>query len=73
MNSKDLKLLKKEGHRIKPVAELLECQPFLKEYENAKKLLRGRSTQKEIQVSVNNMSEICDEIINIFHHQTANK
>jgi hypothetical protein len=69
MLSNDLKLLKKAGHRIKPVAQMIGVNEVITEYENAKKLLNNNTANKHIKDSIATTESLCNQIIDEFHQK----
>lgn len=63
---RDLENLKKAGHKIKPVAQMLHLEQILVEYQNAKKLLENDRPDEELGKSVETIHQICEQVINDF-------
>ena len=55
--------LRKAGHKIKPVAQMLKIEAVLNEYEHAKELLLKGSREEELEKSAKKMNAICEEIL----------
>lgn len=55
--------LRKAGHKIKPVAQMLGIQSILDEYEISKELLWNNKGDAELKNSAKRMSEICDQVL----------
>lgn len=55
--------LRKAGHKIKPVAQMLKLDAVLDEYENAKILLAEESPDDQLKTSVSKMNNTCSEIL----------
>lgn len=55
--------LRKAGHKIKPVAQMLNVQPLLDIYESSKELLNEQAGDEELKKSAEKMHEICASII----------
>lgn len=65
MRMRDLTMLRKAGHKIKPVAQMMELQPILDMYEEAKEMLENDSeaSEKEIGRLITDMKNYCDALI----------
>ena len=63
---RDLESLRKAGHKIKPVAQMLNLQPILDEYEEAKVMLEEEESDAELQSSAAKIEKLCKQIINDF-------
>jgi len=63
---KDMENLRKAGHKIKPVVQMLEIDDILEEYEKAKEMLVDERPQKELEKSINKIKVICDQAISEF-------
>lgn len=70
--ARELANLKNAGHRIKPVAQMLEIIQLLNEYNKAKIMLVNNSSQKELQKSADKVDAICEQIIREFHKKMQN-
>ncbi|MGM0505754.1 MAG: taurine dioxygenase [Bacteroidota bacterium] len=53
---------RRAGHKIKPVAQMLEQEDLLNAYEEAKDRLRSEATDEEVQDSVETLASHCEEI-----------
>ncbi|MFH5834058.1 taurine dioxygenase [Halalkalibaculum sp. DA384] len=54
---------RKAGHKIKPVAQMLEIDEIVEEYEHAKTLLWDEKPVEKLEQSVEKIEGICNEII----------
>lgn len=54
---------RKAGHKIKPVALMLNINEVVEEYEYAKTLLWDNKDRKELEQSAQKIEQICDKII----------
>lgn len=54
---------RKAGHKIKPVAQMLNISEIVEEYEHAKKLLQEDRPQEELRASAQKMTDIVDVIL----------
>lgn len=59
----DLEMLRKAGHKIKPSAQMLEFEELLEEYEKGKELLGNDSADNNLGESVDRMTDLCNRII----------
>lgn len=55
--------LRKAGHKIKPVAQMLGLGLIIEEYEHAKTLLWEEKSDAEINASCNKMDDICNRVL----------
>lgn len=60
--------LRKAGHKIKPVAQMLNVQPLLDIYESSKELLNEQAGDEELHESAKEMNMICAKIIAELKH-----
>jgi len=62
--NKDMENLRKAGHKIKPVSQMLNLDVIVEEYERAKELLRDDSTsEKQLEESVQRMEGHVNQIM----------
>lgn len=54
---------RKNGHRIKPVAQMLHIPEIIEEYERARTLLQENRPEEELQDSARKMTCIIDDIL----------
>jgi HPt (histidine-containing phosphotransfer) domain-containing protein len=69
MHSRDLEHLRKAGHRIKPVAQMVGVQQINDLYNEAKDLLNDEKEDEVIEASVTNIQGICNRIMGEFKRQ----
>jgi hypothetical protein len=69
MQSNDLTLLKKAGHRIRPVAQMISVDEIITEYEHAKKLLNNNTANEPVNDSIAVTESLCNQIIAEFHQK----
>lgn len=62
MRSRNIEGLQKAGHKIKPGLQMMGADIVLEEYEHAKGLLQSEATDKEINRSIEKMSDFCNII-----------
>jgi hypothetical protein len=65
--NRDMENLRKAGHKIKPVAQMLDLEMILKEYEKAKVMLIEEKPQKDLESSAEFIQEICDSAVDEFN------
>ncbi|MEX2602265.1 MAG: taurine dioxygenase [Balneolaceae bacterium] len=63
---RDMENLRKTGHKIKPVAQMLKVDEILNEYDQAKLMLINNASDEKLQQSVDTVTSICDEVLNDF-------
>jgi len=63
MLNRDLSALKKTGHRIKPVVQMLGIHKILEQYEADKKLLKENASLDELKTASKNMQSMCNQIL----------
>jgi hypothetical protein len=66
LSEKDMESLRKAGHKIKPVVQMLEIDDILEEYERAKEMLIDDRPRKELEKSIKKIQAICDQAISEF-------
>lgn len=62
----DMENLRRAGHKIKPVVQMLEIDEILEEYEKAKEMLINKRPQNELEESINKIQVICNQAISEF-------
>lgn len=55
--------LRKAGHKIKPVAQMLGLQQIIDEYEQAKVLLANQASDADLQASVQVIQNIIEKVL----------
>jgi len=68
----DIENLRKAGHKIKPVAQMLDINEILVEYEVGKKMLKDEKPQKELKKSAEKIRGVCDKVIGEFEEIKKN-
>lgn len=71
LKQKDLASLRKAGHRIKPVSQMIGVDQLMKEYGRAKKMLEEDAPDSELQKSSEYIQKLCDRIIADFEARIA--
>lgn len=67
--NQDMANLRKAGHKIKPVSEMLNLTIIIEEYEHGKSLLKDPSTtEDQLTSSVKRMEKHIEEIIKELDH-----
>lgn len=59
---RNMKDLRRAGHKMKPGAMMMGADRIVEEYENAKKLLKKETDAKNLQQAVKQMDELCTNI-----------
>lgn len=54
---------RKAGHKIKPVAQMLNLDQILEEYEHGKTLLWEEKPDEELKASAQRIETICNEVV----------
>ena len=62
----DMDQLRRAGHKIKPVAQMLHLDQLLEMYEESKNLIEENSSQKEKEELAEKMDEYCNQIVSEF-------
>lgn len=72
--NRNMKDLRKAGHKIRPGAQMMGADEVVKEYEKAKNLLEQEADQEMLIQSVEKMNEICAAVKKELSHlaQTLN-
>jgi hypothetical protein len=65
--NRDMENLRKAGHKIKPVAQMLDLEIILDEYEKAKVMLIEEKPQKDLESSVEVIRGICNSAVAEFN------
>jgi len=63
MRMRDMVNLRKTGHKIKPVAQMMKLDPILTMYEESKELLEAEAPDKHLSVLIDNMTDYCEKLI----------
>lgn len=64
--NRDMESLRRAGHKIKPVVQMLELEDILDEYEKAKEMLVEERPKKELEKSAKKIQKICDKAVSEF-------
>jgi hypothetical protein len=64
--NKDMDSLRRAGHKIKPVVQMLELDDILDEYEKAKEMLVEDRPRKDLEKSAKKIQKICDKAVSEF-------
>lgn len=62
LTNRNMKNLRKAGHKIKPGAKMMGADEVVEEYEHAKSLLQNDADTEELVQSTAKMKEICATI-----------
>lgn len=63
MRMRDLENLRKTGHKIKPVAQMMKLEPILEMYEKSKELLEEEAPDKHLVAIMDSMNNYCENLI----------
>lgn len=63
MKSRDMESLRKAGHKIKPVAQMMKLDAIVNMYETSKIMLEEEAPDEEIKKLVINMNEFCNQLL----------
>lgn len=65
LRMRDLLMLKKAGHKIKPVTQMMNLTPILEMYEKSKSILEDgtEASEKDLGELINNMKLYCDALL----------
>lgn len=63
---RNMEKLRMAGHRIRPVATMLEVEQIVEEYELAKELLENDADEENLGKSADAVKAVCDRIISEF-------
>lgn len=59
---RNMKDLRKAGHKIKPGAQMMGADEVVEEYEHAKSLLKNKADSDQLEQLADKMQEICSTI-----------
>lgn len=63
MKTRDMKSLRKAGHKIKPVAQMMKLDAVVTMYETSKIMLEENASDEEINNMVENMNKFCKKLV----------
>lgn len=63
MNSRDMENLRRAGHKIKPVAQMMKLDAIINMYETSKIMLEENAPDEEIKKLVTNMNKFCTQLL----------
>lgn len=66
MKARNLEKLRNAGHKIKPVAQMLQLDEILNIYEEAKDKLVYNAAEPEIDSTINQMNTFCTRLLSEF-------
>lgn len=64
MRMRDLDNLRKAGHKIKPVVQMMQLNEILTMYERSKEMLESEAPDKKIAVLIKDMDDYCATLLN---------
>lgn len=63
LKNRDMELLRRAGHKIKPVAQMMKLDAVITMYESSKIMLEEEAPAEDIKKLIENMNEYCDQLI----------
>ena len=63
LKSRDIESLRKAGHKIKPVAQMMKLNAVLTMYETSKIMLEEEAPDDDIKNLIENMNKYCNELL----------
>jgi HPt (histidine-containing phosphotransfer) domain-containing protein len=63
VRARDMENLRKTGHKIKPVAQIMKLDEMLSMYEESKTLLEEEASDQEINNLVDKMNKYCNTLL----------
>lgn len=67
IKANDMENLRRAGHKIKPVAQMLDADQIVELYEEGKTLLTENAPKTEIHQTVDQVDQLCNQIVEEFH------
>ncbi|MEX0648052.1 MAG: taurine dioxygenase, partial [Balneolaceae bacterium] len=61
--AREMDNLKRAGHKIKPVAQMLHLEPVMETYEHSKQLLEQNASTEDLADQADKMSDFCNRVI----------
>lgn len=63
LKNRDEEHLRKTGHKIKPVAQMMQLEPIITMYESSKIMLEEDAPDEDIQKLIARMNSYCNELL----------
>lgn len=63
LKTRDIETLRKAGHKIKPVAQMMKLDTVVTMYETSKIMLKEDASDEEIKNLAKNMNKFCTQLI----------
>lgn len=63
LNNRDEEHLRKVGHKIKPVAQMMQLEPIITMYESSKIMLQEDAPEEDIKNLIHKMNDYCNELL----------
>lgn len=63
LKTRDMEMLRKAGHKIKPVAQMMKLDAVVTMYETSKIMLEEDASDEEIKNLAQNMNKFCTQLI----------
>lgn len=64
LSNRDEENLRRAGHKIKPVAQMLGIQQLIDEYEVGKTIIWEEKSDEELNKSIERIDSICSQVLN---------
>ncbi|MEP0970387.1 MAG: taurine dioxygenase [Balneola sp.] len=64
LSKRDEENLRRAGHKIKPVAQMLGIQQLIDEYEVGKTIIWEEKSDEELNKSIERIDSICSQVLN---------
>lgn len=64
LKQRDMENLKRAGHKIKPVAQMMKLDTIITMYETSKILLEEEANDESINKMISKMNDYCTQLIN---------
>lgn len=69
MQNRNIENLRKAGHRIKPVAQMLDIEALTAEYEKGKNILENKESKGKIDGSIERVELLIEQVLNEFRNK----
>lgn len=63
LKDRDLATLRTTGHKVKPVAQMMNLHGLLEQYEKSKKVIEENLSDDELQSVLNHMNKYCELLL----------
>ncbi len=72
LSERDLPTLRTTGHKVKPVAQMMNLYGLLELYEEAKDIIDQNKPDDELNVVLNNMNKYCTLLLEELNEMVGN-